>query len=50
MPVIMITSRLADKHRQYAQELGVNNYLGKPYQEDELLRLVAEHVRAQRGA
>ncbi|HRD91778.1 MAG TPA: response regulator, partial [Accumulibacter sp.] len=50
VPIIMITSRTADKHRQYAQELGVNNYLGKPYQEDELLRLVAEHVRAQRGA
>ena len=33
-----ITSRTADKHRNYAFEIGVNNYLGKPYQEDELLR------------
>ena len=48
VPIIIITSRTADKHRQYALELGVNHYLGKPYQEDELLRLVAEHVRAQR--
>jgi chemosensory pili system protein ChpA (sensor histidine kinase/response regulator) len=50
VPIIMITSRMADKHRQYAFELGVNQYLGKPYQEDELLRLVAEHVKEQRGA
>ncbi len=49
VPVIMITSRTAEKHRQYAFELGVNQYLGKPYQEDELLRLVAQHIREQRG-
>ncbi|WP_291994872.1 Hpt domain-containing protein [Candidatus Accumulibacter sp. ACC003] len=50
VPIIMITSRTADKHRQYALELGVNDYLGKPYQEDELLRLVKQHIREQRGA
>ena len=33
----MITSRMAEKHRNYAKELGVNEYLGKPYQEEELL-------------
>lgn len=38
MPIIMITSRSADKHRRYAAEIGVNVYLGKPYNEDELLR------------
>jgi chemosensory pili system protein ChpA (sensor histidine kinase/response regulator) len=38
IPVIMITSRTAAKHRARAQELGVDGYLGKPYQEDELLR------------
>ena len=48
IPIIMITSRTADKHRQYAFELGVNHYLGKPYQEDELLGLVAGHVKEQR--
>jgi chemosensory pili system protein ChpA (sensor histidine kinase/response regulator) len=37
LPIIMITSRLAPKHRAYAQELGVDVYLGKPYQEEELL-------------
>ncbi|WP_300450556.1 Hpt domain-containing protein [Accumulibacter sp.] len=50
VPIVMITSRTADKHRQYAFELGVNHYLGKPYQEDELLRLVAQHVKEQRGS
>jgi chemosensory pili system protein ChpA (sensor histidine kinase/response regulator) len=37
LPIIMITSRTADKHRNYAIEIGVNEYLGKPYQEEELL-------------
>jgi chemosensory pili system protein ChpA (sensor histidine kinase/response regulator) len=37
IPIIMITSRTGDKHRRKAMELGVNSYLGKPYQEDELL-------------
>jgi chemosensory pili system protein ChpA (sensor histidine kinase/response regulator) len=41
IPVIMITSRTADKHRNYALEIGANHYLGKPYDEEELLRLVA---------
>jgi chemosensory pili system protein ChpA (sensor histidine kinase/response regulator) len=49
VPIVMITSRTAEKHRHYAFELGVNHYLGKPYQEEELLRLVAAHVREQRG-
>ena len=39
IPIIMITSRTAEKHRSMAFELGVNEYLGKPYQEDELLNL-----------
>ncbi len=37
IPIIMITSRTAEKHRDRARELGVDLYLGKPYQEDELL-------------
>ncbi|MGB0127362.1 MAG: Hpt domain-containing protein [Rhodocyclaceae bacterium] len=40
IPIIVITSRLAEKHRNYAKEIGVNHYLGKPYQEDELLPLI----------
>ena len=41
LPIIMITSRTAEKHRAYAHELGVNAYLGKPYQEEELLQYIA---------
>ena len=37
VPIIMITSRTGDKHRQRATEIGVNHYLGKPFQEAELL-------------
>jgi chemosensory pili system protein ChpA (sensor histidine kinase/response regulator) len=33
----MITSRTGDKHRNYALDLGVDRYLGKPYQEAELM-------------
>jgi chemosensory pili system protein ChpA (sensor histidine kinase/response regulator) len=40
IPIIMITSRTAAKHRNFAMELGVNEYLGKPYQEDALLALI----------
>ncbi len=46
IPIVMITSRIAQKHRDYAAELGVNHYLGKPYSEDELLSLVAGYTRA----
>ncbi|MFA9216118.1 MAG: Hpt domain-containing protein [Sphingomonadaceae bacterium] len=41
IPIIMITSRSADKHRNYAMELGVNAYFGKPYQDDVLLAAIA---------
>lgn len=41
VPIIMITSRTAEKHRNYAAEIGVNHYLGKPYDEDELLAKIA---------
>ncbi|RIX84058.1 hybrid sensor histidine kinase/response regulator [Acidovorax cavernicola] len=44
LPIIMITSRIAEKHRDYARDLGVNHYLGKPYSEEELLRLVRAYT------
>ncbi|CAN7619795.1 Hpt domain-containing protein [Variovorax paradoxus] len=44
LPIIMITSRIAEKHRDYARTLGVNHYLGKPYSEEELLRLVRSYT------
>ncbi|MDO9467425.1 MAG: Hpt domain-containing protein [Thiobacillus sp.] len=44
VPIIMITSRTADKHRNHAMEIGVNVYLGKPYQEQQLLDAIAEQL------
>jgi chemosensory pili system protein ChpA (sensor histidine kinase/response regulator) len=46
LPVIMITSRIAQKHRDYAGQLGVDHYLGKPYDEDQLLALIARYTAA----
>ncbi|VAX06460.1 Signal transduction histidine kinase CheA [hydrothermal vent metagenome] len=42
IPIIMITSRSGDKHRNLALELGVKGYLGKPYQEADLLISINE--------
>jgi len=44
LPIIMITSRIAQKHRDYAAELGVDHYLGKPYSEEDLLALIARYT------
>ena len=46
LPIIMITSRIAEKHREHAMELGVNHYLGKPYSEEELMSLVRHYCAA----
>jgi len=50
MPIIMITSRIAEKHREYARALKVDHYLGKPYPEDELIALVRGYCRAESSA
>ena len=50
LPVIMITSRIAQKHRDYAEQLGVNHYLGKPYDEEQLLSLIAGYTAAPKAA
>ena len=42
VPIIVITSRTGEKHRQKAMEIGVDRYLGKPYQESELLAAVQD--------
>lgn len=46
LPIVMITSRIAEKHREHAKELGVNHYLGKPYSEEELMSLVKHYCQA----
>ena len=49
IPIVMITSRVSEKHRARAIELGVDDYLGKPYQENQLLDAIEPLVnRAQR--
>jgi chemosensory pili system protein ChpA (sensor histidine kinase/response regulator) len=45
VPIIMITSRTGDKHRQRAMDIGVQEYLGKPYNENELLTYVQSVVQ-----
>ena len=40
VPIIMITSRVGDKHRARAIEIGVDDYLGKPYQDSQLLEAI----------
>jgi len=46
LPIIMITSRTGEKHRDRALAIGVNQYLGKPYQESELLENIHKLVKA----
>ena len=46
IPIIMITSRTGEKHRDRALEIGVTNYMGKPYQEEELI----ENIQSALGA
>lgn len=45
VPIIMISSRTAEKHRRYAADIGVDHFLGKPFNEEALLKLVAGFVR-----
>jgi chemosensory pili system protein ChpA (sensor histidine kinase/response regulator) len=46
IPIIVISSRTAEKHRRQATELGVDAFLGKPYEEADLLQQVAKHLGA----
>ncbi len=50
LPIVMITSRIAEKHREHAKELGVDHYLGKPYSEEELMSLVRHYCAAETAA
>jgi chemosensory pili system protein ChpA (sensor histidine kinase/response regulator) len=45
----MITSRTGEKHKTQASELGVNRYLGKPFQESMLLDTIEEVISEKRG-
>jgi chemosensory pili system protein ChpA (sensor histidine kinase/response regulator) len=50
VPIVMITSRVGEKHRARAIELGVDDYLGKPYQENQLLDAIEPLVTRRREA
>jgi len=50
VPIIMITSRVGEKHRARAIELGVDDYLGKPYQDSQLIEAITALVAQRRGA
>ncbi|MBE7526331.1 MAG: Hpt domain-containing protein [Burkholderiales bacterium] len=45
LPIIIISSRTAEKHRKVAEELGVNEFMGKPYQEEELLHHIERLIQ-----
>ena len=48
VPIVMITSRTGDKHRERADAIGVQGYLGKPYSEEVLIQTL-EHLLKRRG-
>ena len=50
IPIVMISSRTADKHRNYAASLGVDAFLGKPYPEAELLELLRGYLARARAS
>lgn len=45
IPMIIISSRTAEKHRKIAKDLGVHIFLGKPYKEEELLNHLSEFLK-----
>ena len=49
IPIIMITSRAGAKHKQRALDIGVDDYMSKPYQEDELFRNIDKLLSMARG-
>ncbi len=47
LPIIMLTSRGSEKHRQLAMRLGANAYITKPYQDHELLQMIEQVLQPQ---
>ena len=50
IPIIIISSRTADKHRSHAAQIGVNAFLGKPFQESDLLEHVSRYLVGRKQA
>jgi chemosensory pili system protein ChpA (sensor histidine kinase/response regulator) len=49
LPIVAISSRAADRHRDHALALGMDHYLGKPYAEEELLSLLRRYAAPQQA-
>jgi chemosensory pili system protein ChpA (sensor histidine kinase/response regulator) len=49
LPIIMITFKAGKKHKQQAMMLGVNKYLGKPFQEEKLLATIGEVIESAKA-
>jgi CheY-like chemotaxis protein len=53
VPILMVTSRSTDKHRGQAQTAGINDFITKPYSNQDLLdvvaRLLGEEFNRARG-
>jgi chemosensory pili system protein ChpA (sensor histidine kinase/response regulator) len=47
VPVIVISSRTAEKHRELARQLGANFFIGKPYKEEELLERISYYLQPE---
>jgi chemosensory pili system protein ChpA (sensor histidine kinase/response regulator) len=45
IPIVILTSRAAEKHRRKALELGASEYVVKPYQDEALINLIRQLVR-----
>jgi chemosensory pili system protein ChpA (sensor histidine kinase/response regulator) len=50
IPLIIISSRTAEKHRNQAAQIGVNVFLGKPFQESDLLEHIARVTASRKSA
>jgi chemosensory pili system protein ChpA (sensor histidine kinase/response regulator) len=48
IPIIIISSRFVEKHRSHAEQIGVNAFLGKPYEEAQLLEQISRCLRESR--
>ncbi|MEL0068107.1 MAG: response regulator, partial [Gammaproteobacteria bacterium] len=49
IPIIMITSRTGEKHKERAMNIGVEDFMGKPFAEDALLQRIDELIAKKRG-
>lgn len=49
-PIVMVTSRTGEKHKNYATEIGVNDYFGKPFNNKALVESINKLVEARHAS